>query len=178
MDFVLGIARFTSRRTVEITTRDGATRSVRGRDVVINTGTMPAVPNLPGITEAQAWNSETILRLRRLPETLLVLGGGYVGCEFASMFAIFGTRVTLLQGPHQVLPREDPDVAAEVANILTDQGIDVRLGARAHAVRREPGHGDAVVALEDGSEVRGQELLVATGRTVRDRQTWGSASPA
>jgi pyruvate/2-oxoglutarate dehydrogenase complex dihydrolipoamide dehydrogenase (E3) component len=80
------------------------------------------------------------------------------------MFAIFGSRVTLLQGPDQVLPREDPDVAGGVADILIDQGVDLRLGVRAGAVRREPEHGDVVVSLKDGTEVRGQELLVATGR--------------
>ncbi|CAM5617340.1 dihydrolipoyl dehydrogenase family protein [Streptomyces hirsutus] len=165
MDFILGTARFTGKRTAEITTADGATRTVRGRDVVINTGTTPAVPDLPGLAGAQVWNSETILHLERLPETLLILGGGYVGCEFASMFAVFGTRVTLLQGRDQLLPREDRDVADEVARVLTDQGVDVRLGARASAVRREEGRGDVVVTLDDGSEVCGQELLVATGRT-------------
>jgi pyruvate/2-oxoglutarate dehydrogenase complex dihydrolipoamide dehydrogenase (E3) component len=164
MDFVLGTARFIAARTVEIQTRIGATRVVRGRDVVINTGTMPARPGLDGIRAAQVWNSETILHLDRLPDTMLVLGGGYVGCEFASMFATFGTRVTLLHGPAQLLPREDPDVARQLAEVLSDQGVDVRLGVRAQAVRREPGHGDVVVSLHDGREVRGQELLVATGR--------------
>jgi probable pyridine nucleotide-disulfide oxidoreductase len=164
MDFVLGTATFLTERTACITTQDRATRVVRGRDVVINTGTAPAVPKVAGIEKAVVWNSETILRLERLPETLLVLGGGYVGCEFASMFAIFGTRVTLLQSVGQVLPREDPDVAAEVADILVGQGVDLRLGMRAVAVRREPLHGDVVVTLHDGSELRGQELLVATGR--------------
>ena len=80
-----------------------------------------------------------------------MLGGGYVGCEFASMFAIFGTRVTLLQGAGQLLPGEDPDVARQVAEILTGQGVDVRLGARAEAVRREPGHEDIVVTLDGRS---------------------------
>jgi pyruvate/2-oxoglutarate dehydrogenase complex dihydrolipoamide dehydrogenase (E3) component len=112
MDFILGTARFVDERTAEIASRDGTRRVVRGRDVVINTGTTPALPALEGIGEVEVWNSETILTLHRLPESLLVLGGGYVGCEFASMFAIFGTRVTLIQGPPQVLPREDPDVAA------------------------------------------------------------------
>jgi probable pyridine nucleotide-disulfide oxidoreductase len=164
MDFVLGTARFTAERTVEITTRNGATRLVRGRDVVINTGTTPAAPDLPGLEAAGAWNSETILHLNRMPKTLVVLGGGYVGCEFASMFAIFGSKVTLLQGPAQLLTREDPDVAEQVTDVLTAQGVEVRLGARATGVRREPGHGDVVVSLQDGTQARGQELLVATGR--------------
>jgi len=165
MDFVLGRARFIGERTVEISARSGAGRIVRGRDVVINTGTTPALPRLDGLAEAEVWNSETILRLQRLPETLLVLGGGYVGCEFADMFAIFGTRVILVQGPGQLLPREDRDVADEVAKIMRGHGVDVRMGVRAQAVRREPGHGDVIVTGADGSEVRGQQLLVATGRT-------------
>jgi pyruvate/2-oxoglutarate dehydrogenase complex dihydrolipoamide dehydrogenase (E3) component len=81
------------------------------------------------------------------------------------MFALFGTRVTLVQGRDQLLPREDPDVAADVADILTSQGVDLRLGVRTTAVHREPGHGDVTMTLEDGSTVRGEELLVATGRT-------------
>ncbi|GIF00902.1 dihydrolipoyl dehydrogenase family protein [Paractinoplanes rishiriensis] len=165
MDFVLGTARFIAERTVEIQTRTGRTRTVRGHDVVINTGTVPAPPRLDGVVEAQVWNSETILHLERLPDTMLVLGGGYVGCEFASMFATFGTRVTLLQAPGQLLPREDPDIAHQVAEILTGQGVDVRLGARAQAVRREPGHGDIVVTIARDQVIRGQELLAATGRS-------------
>jgi pyruvate/2-oxoglutarate dehydrogenase complex dihydrolipoamide dehydrogenase (E3) component len=99
-----------------------------------------------------------------LPQRLIVLGGGYVGCEFASMFALFGTQVTSLQGPDQLLPREDSDVAAEVAQILADQGVGLRLGTRAQAVHREAKNGDVVVVLEDGSQMLGEELLVATGR--------------
>jgi pyruvate/2-oxoglutarate dehydrogenase complex dihydrolipoamide dehydrogenase (E3) component len=164
MDFILGTARFITPRTVEVETRDETIRLLRGTDVVINTGTTPAIPDLAGITESRVWTSETILQLERLPQRLIVLGGGYVGCEFASMFALFGTQVTLLQGPDQLLPREDFDVAAEVADILTNQGVGLRLGTRAQAVHREANNGDVVVVLEDGSQVGGEELLVATGR--------------
>ena len=165
MDFILGTAHFVAPRTVEIRTRNGDTRRIRGTDVVINTGTTPAVPDLPGIGEAAVWTSETILQLNRLPTRLSILGGGYVGCEFASMFALFGTQVTLVQGRDQLLPRDDPDVAAEVADILTEQGVDLRLGVRTTAGHREPGHGVVTMTLEDGSTVPGEELLVATGRT-------------
>jgi pyruvate/2-oxoglutarate dehydrogenase complex dihydrolipoamide dehydrogenase (E3) component len=87
-----------------------------------------------------------------------------VGCEFASMFALFGSHVIMLQGSSQLLPREDPDVAAEVADILVDQGIDLRLSVRARAIHRDPG-GEIVVNLADGSQVSGEDLLVATGRS-------------
>jgi pyruvate/2-oxoglutarate dehydrogenase complex dihydrolipoamide dehydrogenase (E3) component len=164
MDFILGTARFIAPRTVEVETRDEPIRLLRGTDVVINTGTTPAIPDLAGISESRVWTSETILQLERLPQRLIVLGGGYVGCEFASMFALFGTQVTLLQGPDQLLPREDSDVAAEVAAILANQRVGLRLGTRTQAVHREANNGEVVVVLEDGSQVRGEELLVATGR--------------
>ena len=164
MDFILGTARFIGPRTAEIETHGGDLRLLRGTDVVINTGTTPAIPDLPGITESRPWTSETILKLERLPSRLLILGGGYVGCEFASMYALFGSQVIMLQGRSQLLPREDPDVAAEVAEILVDQGVEVRLNARATAVRRN-GNGEVTVILEDGTQVVGDELLVATGRS-------------
>lgn len=165
MDFVMGTARFVAPRTVRIDLNDGGTRLVRGRDVVINTGTTPALPKLPGLPESDVWTSETILRLDRLPETLLVLGGGYVGCEFASMFALFGSRVVLVQGGPQLLAREDPDIAGEVAEILTNQGVQLHLGSRAASVRRESDHGPVTLTLEDGTTLAGDELLVATGRS-------------
>jgi pyruvate/2-oxoglutarate dehydrogenase complex dihydrolipoamide dehydrogenase (E3) component len=164
MDFILGTARFIGPRTVEIKTHNGDLRLLRGTDVVINTGTTPALPDLPGVAESGAWTSETILELERLPSQLIILGGGYVGCEFASMYALFGSQVIMLQGRSQLLPREDPDVAAEVAEILVDQGIEVRLNARATAVRRTR-NGEVTVILEDGTQVVGDELLVATGRS-------------
>ncbi|MCE3275032.1 MAG: mercuric reductase [Propionibacteriaceae bacterium] len=99
MDFILGTARFIAPRTVEVETRNEPIRLLRGTNVVINTGTAPTIPDLAGISESRVWTSETILQLERLPQRLIVLGGGYVGCEFASMFALFGIQVTLLQGP-------------------------------------------------------------------------------
>jgi pyruvate/2-oxoglutarate dehydrogenase complex dihydrolipoamide dehydrogenase (E3) component len=163
MDFILGTARFIGPRTVEIKTHNGDLRLLRGTDVVINTGTTPALPDLPGVAESAVWTSETILQLERLPHRLLILGGGYVGCEFASMYTLFGSQVIMLQSRSQLLHREDPDIAAEVAEILTDQGVEVRLNARATAVHRN-GEGEVVVILEDGSQVDGDDLLVATGR--------------
>jgi pyruvate/2-oxoglutarate dehydrogenase complex dihydrolipoamide dehydrogenase (E3) component len=164
MDFVLGTARFVAERTVEALTADGPLRVVRGRDVLINTGTVPAVPDMTGLGDADVWTSETILHLERLPETLIVVGGGYIGCEFASMFAVFGTRVTLLHRGGQLLPREDVDVADAVAEVLTGQGVDVRLDARVVGMERSAVTGQVAVALNDGTEMVGQDVLVAAGR--------------
>ena len=177
MDFVLGSARFIAERTVEISTAGGRTRVVRGHDVVINTGTVPAMPHLAGLEEADVWTSESILHLERMPQTLLIVGGGYVGSEFASMFAIFGSRVTVLQSGDQLLPREDPDVAAAVAEVLNEQGVEVRSGARAIRVHRGLGHGEVVVRLDSGEEVSGRS---SSWRPVvrLPPLAWGSTPPA
>lgn len=96
---------------------------------------------------------------------MLVVGGGYVGCEFASMFAVFGTQVTLLHAGDQLLPREDPDIASAVKEVLAGQGVDVLLGARAAGLHRAPADGHVVVTLDNGQERSGQEIMIATGRT-------------
>ncbi len=165
MDFVLGTARFVDERTVQVVVASGGTRTLRGADVVINTGTTPAMPQIPGMAQSGVWTSESILRLDRLPQTIGILGGGYVGCEFASMLAAFGVRVTLLQGGDQLLSREDPDISAAVADVLAGQGVEVRLGVRAESVTREGSHGPVAVTLDDGRSARAEELLVATGRS-------------
>jgi probable pyridine nucleotide-disulfide oxidoreductase len=162
MDFLMGTARFVAERTVEVALNGGGARTIRGREVVIDTGTTPALPDLAGLIQAAPWTSESILRLARLPESILILGGGYVGCEFASMLAVFGSRVTLVQRAGQLLPREDADVAAAVADLLRSQGVDVRLRSEVVSARREDG--GVVLTLTDGTELRGGDLLVATGR--------------
>ncbi len=165
MDFVLGTALFVGERTVEIALNEGGTRRVCGRQVVINTGAYPTVPKLDGIHDVDVWTSETILHLNRMPESLTIIGGGYIGCEFASMFAIFGARVTLLQGADQVLPREDPDIADAVLDLLRSQGVEVRLGARVSRVSQDEPGGEIIAILDDGGAVASEALLVATGRT-------------
>jgi pyruvate/2-oxoglutarate dehydrogenase complex dihydrolipoamide dehydrogenase (E3) component len=123
-------------RLVRRTFRPAAGRRLPNLD----TGTTPALPDVPGLAEVDPWTSETVLRLERLPETIVVLGGGHVGCEFASMLAVFGCRVMLVQRAGQLLPHEDPDVAANVTDVLTDQGVDVWLsaGGHRHAARAGP----------------------------------------
>lgn len=165
MDFILGTARFIGPRTVQVTAADGSLRTIRGRDVVINTGTAPALPDLAGLADAEVWTSESILQLDRLPSSMIILGGGYIGCEFASMFGLFGSSVTLVQGSSQLLPNEDPDTADEISEILTTQGVTVRTGVRATSVSRSPGRGPVTLTLDDGSTLTADELLVATGRS-------------
>lgn len=162
MDLVIGEARFTGPRTVAVTDDDGTHRTLRGTNVVLNTGMVPLVPDIPGLRAAQPLTSTTILELAQLPESIVIMGGGYIGCEFASMLAIMGVDVTVVQRGAALLPREDAEVSAAVAAALEADGVSVRLGVAAESVARS--NGKVTVSLSDGSQLAAAEILVAVGR--------------
>ncbi|MGW3098737.1 dihydrolipoyl dehydrogenase family protein [Streptomyces sp. NPDC001102] len=163
MDFVLGTARFVAERTVEIDVNDGGRRIVRGADVVINTGTVPRLPSLPGLADVRPLTSDTLLRMERIPERLAVIGGGYVGLEFAQMFAAFGSRVTVLDHNPRLLPHEDADIAGVLTDCLRQDGVDVLTGAAVKEVSRDEEQSVRLV-LEDGRTLVADDVLVAVGR--------------
>ncbi|MGM7774485.1 dihydrolipoyl dehydrogenase family protein [Arthrobacter sp. KNU-44] len=163
MDFILGEAKFTGPRTVEVTLNDGGVRALRGTDVVLNLGTEPLLPPIDGLAESGVQTSNTLLELESLPESIIILGGGYVGCEFADLLNTIGVKVTIVQGGAQLLAREDTDIAAAVAQNFTDAGITLRLGARAQAVTRAP-DGTVTLKLSSGETVYAADILVAAGR--------------
>ncbi|MGX1364871.1 pyruvate/2-oxoglutarate dehydrogenase complex dihydrolipoamide dehydrogenase (E3) component [Streptomyces canus] len=162
MDLVLGTARFVAERTVEIDLNDGGRRVVRGADVVINTGMVPHIPSVPGLADVQPLTSETIMHLERIPERLVVLGGGYVGLEFAQMFAAFGSRVTVLDRNRRLLPREDADISGVLAECLREDGVEVLAGVTVKEASRD--HGVVRLVLEDGRILVADDVLAATGR--------------
>jgi pyruvate/2-oxoglutarate dehydrogenase complex dihydrolipoamide dehydrogenase (E3) component len=163
MDFILGEARFVAPRTVEVTLNDGGVRTLRGTDVVLNLGSEPLLPPIEGLAESKVQTSNTLLELESLPESIIVLGGGYVGCEFADLLNILGVKVTLVQGGGQLLAREDADVAAAIEGNFTEAGITVRLGARAQAIARAA-DGTVRLTLSSGDILTADEILVAVGR--------------
>ncbi len=130
--------------------------------IVINTGAHPTAPDLPGLADVPTLDSTSALDLREVPEHLIVLGGGYVGCEFAQMFRRFGSEVTVVQRRSHLLPAEDPQVSAVVEEAFTREGITLVLGTEPTAVRAKD---DAVVVSVGEEEIEGSDLLVAAGRT-------------
>jgi pyruvate/2-oxoglutarate dehydrogenase complex dihydrolipoamide dehydrogenase (E3) component len=157
LDLVRGHGRFVAPREIAV---NGARYAAD--TVVINAGARPAVPPLPGLTDVAFLDSTGIMELREVPEHLIVLGGGYIGCEFGQMFRRFGGRVTIVnRGPH-LMDREDPDVSEALEAVFRAEEIDLRLDLTVQAVRRA-GSGVEVV-LSDGQAVRGSHLLVAVGR--------------
>jgi pyruvate/2-oxoglutarate dehydrogenase complex dihydrolipoamide dehydrogenase (E3) component len=163
MDFILGEAKFTGPRTVEVTLNDGGVRTLRGADVVLNLGTEPLLPPIEGLAESNVQTSNTLLRLESLPESLVILGGGYVGCEFADLLNTIGVKVTIVQGGDQLLAREDKDIAGTIEKRFANAGITLRLGSRAKKITRA-GDGTVTVTLASGETVRAADILVAVGR--------------
>ncbi len=165
VDLIRGHARFTGTRSLAVDTRDGGTRQLEAEIIVVNTGTQPAVPPIEGLASVPILDSTTIMELEDLPEHLLILGGGYVGLEFAQMFRRFGSRVTVLEPSKQLLSREDPDIAEEVAEILREDGIEVMLETRAERAERAGAAIRLTLKTPDGGRpLDGSHLLVATGR--------------
>jgi pyruvate/2-oxoglutarate dehydrogenase complex dihydrolipoamide dehydrogenase (E3) component len=166
-ELVLGEGRFTGPRTVEVASQDGGTRVLRGTNVVLSTGSRAVVDATPGLREAAPLTHVEALDLDRLPEHLLIIGGGYVGLELAQAFRRLGTRVTIVERNAALLHREDPDVSAAVAELLHDEGIDISTGTAVHRVTGTSGVGVQLHGVRGGIGVmiEGTHLLVAAGRT-------------
>jgi pyruvate/2-oxoglutarate dehydrogenase complex dihydrolipoamide dehydrogenase (E3) component len=150
-------ARFVAERTLEA----GGER-YRAPIIVLNVGARPASPPIPGLSTVPCFDNASIMALRQLPRRLVVLGGGYIGCEMGQMFRRFGAEVVVVERGEQLLGREDPDVAAPLQDAFRTEGIDLKMQSTAVEVAKEGE--EIVVTLSDGSRVRGSHLLVALGR--------------
>jgi pyruvate/2-oxoglutarate dehydrogenase complex dihydrolipoamide dehydrogenase (E3) component len=166
LDLVEGEARFTGPKTVEVALAGGGTRQISAPVIVIDTGTRPRPLTVSGAGDVPVLDSTSIMELDKLPEHLVILGGGYIGLEFGQMFRRFGSEVTVIQNAPRLMMIEDEDVSDEVAAILRDEGITILTSATADRV--EPAGGGRVrltVRTEDGEQqVEGSHLLSATGR--------------
>jgi pyruvate/2-oxoglutarate dehydrogenase complex dihydrolipoamide dehydrogenase (E3) component len=151
-------------RTVQI---DNGERISAG-SVVINTGGRVAVPKLTGLDRVPWKDNASVMELRQIPRHLLVLGGGYIGCEMAQMFRRFGAAVTVVGTAPHLLPQEDEDVSTALEEAFANEGIELRLGANPVAVEKGE-HSDGAgaeirIKLAEGARLSGSHLLVATGR--------------
>jgi pyruvate/2-oxoglutarate dehydrogenase complex dihydrolipoamide dehydrogenase (E3) component len=172
LDLLMGEASFIGPKSVEVRMNSGETRLLTADKIFINTGARPRKPSLPGLDGVPYLDSTSIMELDEVSEHLLVLGGGYVGLEFGQMFRRFGSQVTIVQRRGQVLTREDPDVAEEVANILREDGIEVLLDTQALRVRQAAEEKGGRIHLtvralqvaEGERTLSGSHLLMAVGR--------------
>jgi pyruvate/2-oxoglutarate dehydrogenase complex dihydrolipoamide dehydrogenase (E3) component len=165
LDLISGEASFRGPKVLAVRTNDGAELELAAESIFINTGARPAYPPIEGLESVDALNSTSIMELGEVPDHLLVLGGSYVGLEFAQMFRRFGSEVTVIQRGAQLMGREDADVAEAVAEILREDGIEVLLKT---PTLRAAQDGEKILLTVDTQEgkrtLEGSHLLVAAGR--------------
>ncbi len=166
VELLMGEASFTGPKTLEVRLKNGDVQQLTAETIFLNTGDRPAKPSIPGIDMVSTLNSTSIMELDRVPEHLLIVGGGYVGLEFGQMFRRFGSRVTVIHRGAHLLAREDVDVAEEVANILREDGIEVLLETRpVHVEHPSAGTIQLKVQTPTGERtLTGSHLLMAAGR--------------
>ena len=134
-------------------------------NIYINVGTRPRIPSITGIEEVPWMDSAKLLDKVDLPKKLIIIGGGYIGAEYAQVYRRFGSEVTLIQGADQLMPREDKDVADAIQEFLEEEGIKVICGAKAQSVSHTDEDIELVIAKDrQESSIRGTDLLIATGR--------------
>lgn len=154
-ELVMGEAKFVGPKTIELRLNEGGVRTIIGERVFLNLGTHPSIPDTPGLRESGPLTNIEALELDLLPEHLVVIGGGYVGLEFAQAYRRFGSRITILQRAPHLLVDHDPDVSDEIERILSAEGIDVVTSA-----------GIVCVDGRSGSEVRLSVRTPAGERTI------------
>jgi pyruvate/2-oxoglutarate dehydrogenase complex dihydrolipoamide dehydrogenase (E3) component len=148
--------------------RVGEEELLRARKaVILAPGTGAAIPPIPGLREARPWTNREVTTAKAIPGSLLVLGGGVVGVEMAFAYASLGARVTVVEALARLIAGEEEFASDQVKDALEGLGVQVVLGTKATAVRREDGSGPVTLELEDGRSFTGDELLVAVGRASR-----------
>lgn len=160
VDPIIGEARFSSPDELSVNGQ-----SLRAARYLICTGSHPVVPPVPGLLEAGYLTNETVFAARRLPADLVVIGGGPIGCELGQAFARLGSRVTILQRPQRLLPKDEPEASAVLLRRFHEEGITVHAGADVRSVSVQNGR-KVVEALTPAGPIRasGEEILVAVGR--------------
>ena len=166
-ELVMGSGRFVAPKTLEVALNDGTTRQLRGANVVIGTGTHATIGGTPGLADAQPLTHIEALELDVLPAHLVILGGGYIGLELAQAMRRLGSKVTVIETNERLLSREDADVQDGLQTLLTDEGVEVLLGAKVTAVGGRSGDSVKLTLERAGttSTLEGTHLLAATGRT-------------
>jgi pyruvate/2-oxoglutarate dehydrogenase complex dihydrolipoamide dehydrogenase (E3) component len=167
VELIMGEARFVAPKTVTVALHDGGSRQLAGERLILSVGTRATIPDVPGLRDARPMTHVEALDLERVPDHLIVVGGGYVGLELAQAIRRFGSQVTIIERGTQLAGREDPDVADALLELFRDEGIQVLLRT---GIRRVEGRSGEHVRLQVEAEGRiqvipGTDVLIAAGRT-------------
>ena len=160
-----GTGSFVSKNVVNIES-NGENIQIEGEKIFINTGSTTIIPNIKGISESKhVYTSTSLMELKELPKKLTVIGAGYIGLEFVSMYSEFGSEVTVIDMADRLMPREDEEIAERVKAILEAKGIRFLLKSKIEEISDRNGKGYVKISGENGeSEVESDDILVAIGR--------------
>ncbi|WP_433974038.1 dihydrolipoyl dehydrogenase family protein [Tunturiibacter lichenicola] len=162
-EIVMGFGRFIADKTIEVALNAGGTRTLRSDYIFLDTGSRATIDPIPGLAESAPLTHIEVLELTTLPKHLLILGGGFIGLEFAQAMRRFGANVTIIERNPSLVHREDPDVIELVQQLFKDEGIDIVTNANVTRVEGTSGK-SVIVHLSDGARLEGSHILVATGR--------------
>jgi pyruvate/2-oxoglutarate dehydrogenase complex dihydrolipoamide dehydrogenase (E3) component len=166
VDLLYGWASLTGPKSLVV-----GNKEIEGEHIYINTGTRAVAPPIKGLDKVPWLDSERLLELDTLPEHLLIIGGGYIGIEFAQVFRRFGSKVTVFQRSRQIMPQEDEEVADEIQSFLEKEGIEIHCGASAKAVEKVDDGILLTVEKQNGTNTyQGSHLLIAAGRKPNTEQ--------
>jgi len=160
-----GLGRFMGPKQVEVIREEGSTLQLEAENIFIDTGAQPVIPPIEGINDVPYLTSTTIMELEETPDHLLIIGGGYIGLEFAQMFRRFGSKVTILDKGSHLVPKEDEDVCEEVTKIFKQEGIDTIFNAQVEKLEKS-GDNITIIFRQDGDlqNLKGSHVLIAVGR--------------
>jgi pyruvate/2-oxoglutarate dehydrogenase complex dihydrolipoamide dehydrogenase (E3) component len=165
LELIRGEARFMGPHEIAVVLVGGGNRRLSAAQVFVNAGARPATPAIEGLDAVPYLTSSSVMELESVPDHLIVVGGGYIGVEFAQMFRRFGSEVTVIHSRPYLLAREDEDVSSEIASMFRNEGIQLILESRVESAElRDGGIVLHVQKREVGRSVAGSNLLVATGR--------------
>jgi pyruvate/2-oxoglutarate dehydrogenase complex dihydrolipoamide dehydrogenase (E3) component len=166
-ELLFGSGRFIAPKTIEVSLPDGGSRFLHGENIIISTGSRATIEPIPGLQESGPLTHIEALELDHLPEHLLIIGGGYIGLEFAQAMRRFGSRVTIIERNSRLAHREDEDVAAMLSDIFRDEGIEILTNAAVTGVEGKSGDRVKLHLQRNGGKtaLEGTHILAATGRT-------------
>jgi pyruvate/2-oxoglutarate dehydrogenase complex dihydrolipoamide dehydrogenase (E3) component len=157
---VHGIGKLTGPRTVTV----GDMSFTARRGIIIATGSKAAIPQIQGLSRVDYWTTNDVIQTEKLPNSMVVLGGGAIGCELGQVMARFGVKVKIVEAGDRLLPAEEPEASEAVTKVFTTEGIEVHTNATVQQVGSRDG--SIIVTLSGGMELTSERLLIATGRTV------------
>jgi len=157
-----GHASFLENKKIRVKQNDGGSNDVTAREIFINTGARPNIPDIEGLDNIEYYTSESIWKLKQLPEKMLIIGGGYIGLEFAQNFSRLGTKVTVVNHGDEILSGEDDDIREALQEKLEAEGIEFRMNTTPQKVEQE---GKKItVHTKNGDFLHSEVVLIATGR--------------